>query len=305
MLRICHFCNRAVKNIDKIPLEDSNYPRIMVYCKGLKENDQTDVTGMNREYSSPRPDRGGQDHKNENMIIGRNPVLEALRAGTRIDTLFVSSGEKSGSIGKILALARQNSTVIKEVHAKKLDFLCGHSRHQGVIAMAAEYRYAELDDLFRIAQERGEAPFFILCDGIEDPHNLGAIIRTADAAGAHGVIVPARRSAPLSFTVNRASAGALNHVPIARVTNLAGAMEELKRRGVFLYGADMGGADYTQVDFRGAVGLVIGSEGAGIGRLVREKCDFIVSLPMKGRISSLNASVAAGILMYEVTRTRR
>lgn len=254
---------------------------------------------MNREYNaSPRRD------ENENMIIGRNSVLEALKSGARIDTLFVSAGEKSGSIGKIIALARQNSVVVKDVSPKKLDFMCGHSRHQGVIAMAANYTYAQLEDLFRIAEEKGEPLFVVICDEIEDPHNLGAIIRTADAAGAHGVIVPSRRSAPLSFTVNKASAGALNHVPIVRVTNLVQTMEELRRHGVFLYGADMDGTLYTQVDFGGAVGLVVGSEGSGIGRLVREKCDFIVSLPMKGKISSLNASVAAGILMYEVSRTR-
>ncbi len=255
---------------------------------------------MGREHQSPRPERTGHD----NMIIGRNSVLEALRAGTRIDTLLVAAGDRAGSVGKIIALARERKILVKDVSVKKLDFLCGHSRHQGVIAMAAAYEYAQLEDLFHIAQERGEPLFAVICDEIEDPHNLGAIIRTADAAGAHGVIVPARRSAPLSFTVNKASAGAISHVPIVRVTNLVSAMEELRARGVFLYGADMGGTDYTQVDFGGAVGLVIGSEGAGIGRLVREKCDFIVSLPMKGKISSLNASVAAGILMYEVSRTR-
>lgn len=254
---------------------------------------------MDREYSRPAR-RDGQ----ENIIIGRNAVLEALKAGTRVDTLFISAGEKSGSIGKIIALAREQKVLIKEVNTKKLDFMCGHSRHQGVIAMAAAYQYADLGDLFRIAQEREEPLFVVICDEIEDPHNLGAIIRTADAAGAHGVIVPARRSAPLTFTVNKASAGALNHVPVVRVTNLVQAIEELRGRGVFLYGADMGGTDYTQVDFGGAVGLIVGSEGAGISRLVREKCDFIVSLPMKGKISSLNASVAAGILMYEVSRTR-
>lgn len=254
---------------------------------------------MDREYNRPSR-RDGQ----ENIIIGRNAVLEAFKAGTRVDTLFISAGEKSGSIGKIIALAREQKVLIKEVNTKKLDFMCGHSRHQGVIAMAAAYQYADLEDLFRIAQEREEPLFVVICDEIEDPHNLGAIIRTADAAGAHGVIVPARRSAPLSFTVNKASAGALNHVPVVRVTNLVQAIEELRSRGVFLYGADMGGTDYTQVDFGGAVGLVVGSEGAGISRLIREKCDFIVSLPMKGKISSLNASVAAGILMYEVSRTR-
>ena len=254
---------------------------------------------MNHNASS-RPEQG----ENEKMIIGRNSVLEALKAGVRLDTLFVAAGERTGSIGRIIALARQNSAVVKEVNAKKLDYLCGHSRHQGVIAMAAAYEYAQLDDLFQIAREKGEPPFFILCDEIEDPHNLGAIIRTADASGAHGVIVPARRSAPLSFTVNKASAGAVSHVPIVRVTNLVRTMAELKERGVFLYGADMDGDVYTHVDFGGPVGLVIGSEGSGIGRLVREQCDFIVSLPMKGKISSLNASVAAGILMYEVSRTR-
>lgn len=244
------------------------------------------------------------EHQQDNLIIGRNAVMEALRAGMQIDTLFIAAGEHTGSIGRIIAMARERSVLVKDVNAKKLDYMCGHSRHQGVIAMAAAYTYAQLDDLFARAEECGEAPFFILCDEIEDPHNLGAIIRSAEASGAHGVIVPARRSAPLSFTVNKASAGALSHIPIARVTNLAAAIETLKERGVFLYGADMEGSLYTQVDFSGPVGLVIGSEGKGMGRLVREKCDFLVRLPMQGEITSLNASVAAGILMYEVLRTR-
>lgn len=244
------------------------------------------------------------NQENTQLIIGRNAVLEALRSERAIDTLLVAKGERNGSIGRIIADCRNRGAVIKEVDKRKLDFLCGGGNHQGVAAYAASHEYAELEDIFSLAKERDENPFIIICDELEDPHNLGAIIRTAECAGAHGIIIPKRRSVSLTWAVSKASAGALEYMPVARVTNLAAAIDELKERGVWIYSADMDGKPFFETDFSGAVGLVIGSEGNGVGKLIREKSDFIVSLPMKGKINSLNASVAAGILMYEVARQR-
>lgn len=239
------------------------------------------------------------------LIIGRNAVLEALKSDRTIDTLLVAKGEHGGSVGRIIAACRDKGAVIKEVDKRKLDFLCGGGNHQGVAAYAASHEYAELEDIFSLAKEKGEDPFIIICDELEDPHNLGAIIRTAECAGAHGIIIPKRRSVSLTWAVSKASAGALEYMPVVRVTNLAATLDELKERGVWIYSADMDGKPYFQTDFSGAVGLVIGSEGNGVGKLIREKSDFIVSLPLMGRINSLNASVAAGILMYEVARQRQ
>ena len=244
------------------------------------------------------------NQENTQLIIGRTAVLEALRSERAIDTLLVAKGERNGSIGRIIADCRNRGAVIKEVDKRKLDFLCGGGNHQGVAAYAASHEYAELEDIFSLAKERDENPFIIICDELEDPHNLGAIIRTAECAGAHGIIIPKRRSVSLTWAVSKASAGALEYMPVARVTNLAAAIDELKERGVWIYSADMDGKPFFETDFSGAVGLVIGSEGNGVGKLIREKSDFIVSLPMKGKINSLNASVAAGILMYEVARQR-
>ncbi|WP_242964919.1 23S rRNA (guanosine(2251)-2'-O)-methyltransferase RlmB [Scatolibacter rhodanostii] len=244
------------------------------------------------------------DNHENNIIAGRNAVSEALRAGRPIAALYVLRGEKNGSIVSILARAKQKEIPIKEVDLKKLDFMCGHAVHQGVVAAVAVKDYADLDDLFRLAEERGEPPFFILCDELSDPYNLGAIIRTAECAGAHGVIVPKRRNVGLTFAVGKSSAGAVEYLPVARVTNLADTIETLKKRGVWIYTADMDGQPWCQTDFSGAVALVIGSEGEGVSRLIKEKSDFIVSLPMKGKINSLNASVAAGILSYEISRQR-
>ncbi|MBQ3149913.1 MAG: 23S rRNA (guanosine(2251)-2'-O)-methyltransferase RlmB [Clostridia bacterium] len=238
------------------------------------------------------------------LIIGRNSVLEAIQSGREIDSVMIARGERSGSIGKIVSLCKQNNIVIKDVDSKKLDFLCSHSNHQGVVATAAAHAYAELDDIFESAEKKGEAPFIIVCDEVEDPHNLGAIIRSAEAAGAHGIIVPKRRSASLTYAVSKTSAGALEYMPVVRVANIASTLDDLKKRGIWVYAADMDGELWCDTDMGGAVALVIGSEGKGVGRLVREKCDFIVSLPMKGKINSLNASVAAGILMFEVSRQR-
>ncbi|MBQ1545842.1 MAG: 23S rRNA (guanosine(2251)-2'-O)-methyltransferase RlmB [Clostridia bacterium] len=240
----------------------------------------------------------------DELIIGRNPVLEALKADRGIDTLYVDGGEKQGSVGKIIAMCRERGILVKETDPKKLNFMCGNANHQGVIARVAAHEYATLEDLFARAEERGEPPFFILEDEIDDPHNLGAIIRTAECAGAHGVIVPKRRSAALNYTVDKTSAGALEYLPVARVSNLASCIEELKQRGVWIYGTDMKGEPWCRTDLRGPVALVVGSEGRGMSRLVREKCDFVLSLPMQGNINSLNASVAAGIVMYEISRQR-
>lgn len=237
----------------------------------------------------------------ENMIIGRNPVREALRSGQPIDTVYVSS---SAGLGEIRELAREAGAVVKTVTEQKLSQLAEGGVHQGVVAFGACAAYVSLEDLLEVSAKKGTAPFLIICDGIEDPHNLGAIIRTAETAGADGIIIPKRRSAMLTPTVYKTSAGAASWLPVARVPNIGAAIDRLKEAGVWVYGTDMNGSLYTETRFDGAVALVIGSEGNGISRLVKEKCDFLVKLPMLGRITSLNASVAAGIFMYEVVRQR-
>lgn len=250
------------------------------------------------------PNNRREAPRGTDIIAGRNAVTEALKAGRAIDSLYVQRGERSGGLQALIAKAKEAGATIKEADPKKLEHLCGGANHQGVVAVAAVKEYATVEDLFHRAQERGEPPFFVICDELEDPHNLGAVIRTAECAGAHGVIVPKRRSVGLTYAVGKASAGAVEHLPVARVNNLASLLEELKQRGLWVYAADMDGAPWCQTDFTGPVALVIGSEGKGVGRLVKEKADFVVSLPLKGNINSLNASVAAGILCYEVSRQR-
>ena len=245
------------------------------------------------------------ENSNNNIICGRNPVLEALRSGREIDRLFVAHGTGGGSVTAIIAKCRAKGILIKEISPQKLDYYCGGANHQGVAVMFASQEYATVDDMFALADSRGEKPFLIICDEIEDPHNLGAIIRTAEATGVHGVIIPERRSASLNATVAKAACGALEYVPVARVTNIANTIDALKERGVWVFGADMDGEDYTKTDFDAPCALVIGNEGKGIGALTAKKCDAILSLPMLGKINSLNASVAAGILMYEVVRSRK
>lgn len=245
------------------------------------------------------------ENSNNNIICGRNPVLEALRSGREIDRLFVAHGTGGGSVTAIIAKCRAKGILIKEISPQKLDYYCGGANHQGVAVMFASQEYAAVDDMFALAETRGEKPFLIICDEIEDPHNLGAIIRTAEATGVHGVIIPERRSASLNATVAKAACGALEYVPVARVTNIANTIDSLKERGVWVFGADMDGDDYTKTDFDTPCALVIGNEGKGIGALTAKKCDAILSLPMLGKINSLNASVAAGILMYEVVRSRK
>ncbi|HOD02893.1 MAG: putative TrmH family tRNA/rRNA methyltransferase [Firmicutes bacterium ADurb.Bin300] len=242
-------------------------------------------------------------HEND-IIFGRNSVAEALRSGRAIDSLLAAKGERSGSIPKLIAMAKEKGIVVKQVDIKKLDYMCAHGAHQGIAVLAAVKQYSTIDDILTAAREKNEPPFIIVCEGIEDPHNLGAIIRTALAAGVHGIIVPERHSAPLSFAVSKASAGAVEYMPVARVVNISAALKQLKERGLWIFCADMDGSLYTESDLKGAIALVIGSEGHGVGRLVKENCDFTIKIPMKGQINSLNASVAAGILIYEVIRQR-
>ena len=243
--------------------------------------------------------------QNENLVEGRNAVLETFRSGRSVDRLYVLDGCQDGPVKTIMREARKQKTVINYVEKSRLDHLSETGKHQGVIAIAAAYEYSTVEQMLENARSRGEAPFLILLDGIEDPHNLGAIIRTANQAGAHGVIIPKRRAVGLTATVAKASAGALNYTPVARVTNLVSTMESLKKEGLWFVCADMGGTSMYDLDLKGSIGLVIGNEGEGVSRLVREKCDYQVSVPMKGNIDSLNASVAAGVLAYEIVRQRR
>ena len=216
--------------------------------------------------------------ENTDLIIGRNAVSEALRSERAIDTLLVLRGERNGSVGRIIAEGREREIVVKEVDKKKLDFMCGHSNHQSVAAICAAHEYSTVEDIFALAEERGEAPFIILCDELEDPHNLGAIIRTANLAGAHGVVIPKNRAVGLTATVARTSAGALNYTPVAKVTNLGKTIEDLKKEGMWFVCADMGGTTMYQLNLTGPIGLVIGNEGDGVKRLVKEKCDYIASI---------------------------
>lgn len=241
---------------------------------------------------------------NESMIEGRNPVIEAIRAGREIEKILVQDGLKDGPVLTIKREAAKKEIPIRYVDKTRLDQISETGKHQGVIAYAAACSYADIEDLFKKAEEAGEDPFFILLDGIEDPHNLGAIIRTANLSGAHGVIIPKNRAASLTATVARTSAGALNYTPVAQVTNLTRTIEDLKKRGLWFVCADMDGTVMYDLDLKGPLGLVIGNEGEGVSRLVREACDLKAAIPMKGDIDSLNASVAAGVLAYEIVRQR-
>ena len=241
---------------------------------------------------------------NENIIEGRNAVLEAFRSGKPVDKLYVLDGCQDGPVRTIVREARKHDTIIQFVEKERLTQLSVTGKHQGVIACTAAYEYSEVEDMLKLAEERGEDPFLILLDNIEDPHNLGAIIRTANLAGAHGVIIPKRRAVGLTATVAKTSAGALNYTPVAKVTNLTKTMEELKEKGLWFVCADMGGQMMYDLNLKGPIGLVIGNEGEGVSRLVKENCDFIASIPMKGDIDSMNASVAAGVLAYEIVRQR-
>jgi 23S rRNA (guanosine2251-2'-O)-methyltransferase len=240
----------------------------------------------------------------EDFIIGKNPVLEALKANRDINKILIAEGSQQGQMIQVIGLAKEMKVMVQFVPKKKLDQIA-EGTHQGVIAYVAAYQYAELDDLFEAAAKKDQPPFFLLLDEIEDPHNLGSIMRTADAVGAHGIIIPKRRAVGLTSTVAKASTGAIEYIPVVRVTNMARTIDELKERGVWIAGTDATGSeDYRRFDGTMSLGLVIGSEGKGIGRLIREKCDFLIHLPMAGHVTSLNASVAASLLMYEVYRKR-
>lgn len=240
----------------------------------------------------------------EFTIEGRNAVIEAFRSGKTIDKLYVLDGCKDGPVMTIIREAKKTDTIIRYVDREILDRLSKTGHHQGVVANAAAYDYAEVEDILNAAREKGEPPFVFILDGIEDPHNLGAIIRTANLAGAHGVIIPKRRAVGLTATVAKTSAGALNYTPVAKVTNLSATIEELKKEGLWFVCADMGGETMYNLNLTGPIGLVIGNEGEGVSRLIKEKCDYVASIPMKGNIDSLNASVAAGVLAYEIVRQR-
>lgn len=240
----------------------------------------------------------------EEFIIGRNPVLEALKSDRDINKIWIAEGSQKGSMGQIIELAKEKKVLTQIVPKKKIDGM-GVGIHQGVVAAVAAYQYAELDDLFALAEKRNEAPFFLILDELEDPHNLGSIMRTADAAGAHGIIIPKRRAVGLTATVAKASTGAIEYIPVARVTNLARTIEELKERGLWIVGTDAKGSDdYRTLDGAMSIGIIIGSEGKGMSRILKEKCDFLIHMPMVGKVTSLNASVAASLLMYEVYRKR-
>ena len=257
-----------------------------------------------REQTAKMENKGKGNEAETTWIEGRNAVLEAFRSGKTIDKLFVLDGCQDGPIRSIVREAKKHGSILHFVDKERLNHLSETGRHQGVIACAAAYSYGEIDDMLALAKERGEDPFLILLDGIEDPHNLGAIIRTANLAGAHGVIIPKRHSAGLTATVAKTSAGALNYTPVAKVTNLTRTIEELKEKGLWFVCADMGGESMYQLNLSGPIGLVIGNEGEGVSRLVREACDFVAAIPMKGEINSLNASVATGVLAYEIVRQR-
>lgn len=240
----------------------------------------------------------------QDFIIGKNPVIEALKSERDINKIFIAEGSQSGQMQQVIGLAKSAGVLVQFVPKKKIDGMA-EGNHQGVIAQVAAYQYAEIDDLFAAAEKKNEAPFFLLLDEIEDPHNLGSIMRTADAVGAHGIIIPKRRAVGLTATVAKASTGAIEYIPVVRVTNMARTIDELKERGVWIAGTDAKGKqDYRLMDGAMPLGLVIGSEGKGMGRLIRDKCDFLINLPMAGHVTSLNASVAAALLMYEVYRKR-
>ena len=276
-----NFSNRRKGSDDRRSFEDRK-----------RYDDKKDLS--REEKPEPRTD----------LIIGRNAVREALKAGRPADSLLVERGDKGGAILPLIAQCKEKGIIVKEVDSKKLDFMCGHANHQGIIMIAAAHEYSTVEAILQEAEDKNEPPFIVICDSLEDPHNLGAIIRTAECCGVHGVIIPERRSVSLSGIVGKTSAGALEYVKVARVTNLTSTIKELKEKGIWIYAADMDGQDFRKTDFSGPCAIVIGSEGAGISRLVKENCDVVVSIPMKGKINSLNASVAAAVLLFEAANKR-
>ena len=279
--------------------ESSGHPR----RNGFEERDSRNRENRDND-EEPRETHGDRE-KHSDLITGRNAVTEALRSGRPIECVMTARSSDNGgrSFGQIIAMAKERGITVKEVSPAKLDAMCG-GNHQGIAALAAVHEYVEIADMLALAESKCESPFLILCDGIEDPHNLGAIIRSAEAAGAHGVIIPKRRAVGLTWAVGKSSAGALEYMPVARVANLSACIEDLKEKGLWIYCADMDGESWCGGNLTGAIALVIGGEDSGVSRLVREKCDGVLSLPMQGSINSLNASVAGAIVMYEITRQR-
>ena len=267
-------------------------------------NDKRYGQKSNQRFNKPDARKQEIQENDENVISGRNAVRELLEGGRDIEKIYVQKGDREGSLTQIIAIAKERGILIKEVERSKLDELAFGGRHQGVVAIAAERNYFSVDDILAYADERGEKPFVIILDGVEDPHNLGAIIRSAECCGAHGVIIPKRRAVGLTATVGKASAGAIEHMRVAKVVNLARALDELKEKGLWIYAADMGGDAHYSTDMKGAVALVLGSEGFGISRLVKEKCDFVVSIPLYGSVNSMNVSCAASVIMSEIARQR-
>jgi 23S rRNA (guanosine2251-2'-O)-methyltransferase len=264
-------------------------------------------TNENRRPPRPYAERREEPREvfvDENVISGRNAVKELLGSGRDIEKIYIQSGEREGSVNLLIGLASERKINIIEADKTKLNAISGGARHQGIVAIAAEGNYSTLEEILEYAESRGEKPFIILLDGVEDPHNLGAIIRSAECCGAHGVIIPKRRAVGLTTTVGKASAGAIEHMRVAKVTNLSATIDELKERGLWFYCADMGGDAYYNTDMKGAVGLVLGSEGFGVSRLVKEKCDFVVSIPLYGSVNSMNVSCAAAVIMAEIAKQR-
>ena len=277
----------------------------MEYGKKRNNDRKNDSRRNNRNPNPAFNDRRKvEEELDETVVIGRNAVKELLLGGRDIDKLYITSGEREGSINQLLGIAAERGIPITECDRIRLDSIAKGGRHQGIIAIAAERNYSTVDEILERAREKGEPPFVVVCDGIEDPHNLGAIIRSAECVGAHGIIIPKRRAVGLTATVAKSSAGALEHMPVAKVTNIASAIDDLKEKGLWIYAADMDGSTYYKTDMKGAVALVLGSEGFGISRLVKEKCDFTLSIKLHGRVNSMNVSCAAAVILAEAARQR-
>ena len=273
----------------------------------LRDKKLNETKNIGRKEKTSAIDRreDSQIEEREDIIIGRNAVIEALKGERTIETLYIANSKLEGSINTIVGIAKEKRIIIKEVDKRKLDSMCDGATHQGVIAKVTPYKYSEVSDILALAEERGESPFIVILDEVEDPHNLGSIVRTAELFGVHGIIIPKRRSASVSATVYKSSVGAIEHVKIAKVTNLNATIEDLKEKGIWVYGADIRAEEYSyQVDFSGPCAIIIGNEGRGISKLTVQKCDKLIKIPMVGKINSLNASVAGGIIMYEVLKGR-
>jgi len=281
------------KNDEKIKVRDKDYSE----TKSKMKKENTAEVSLSKENS--------QVEEREDIVIGRNAVIETLKGDRTIETLYISNNKLEGSINTIISLAKEKRVLIKEVDKRKLDSMSDGGTHQGVIAKVTPYKYFEVSDILALAEERGEAPFIVILDEVEDPHNLGSIVRTAELFGVHGIIIPKRRSASVSATVYKSSVGAIEHVKIAKVTNLNATIEDLKQKGIWVYGTDIRAEEYSyQTDFSGPCAVIIGNEGRGISKLTIQKCDKLIKIPMVGKINSLNASVAGGIIMYEVLKGR-